>query len=157
MEIAYITNQYEWVKESRAVLLAYCKTITPEDFVRTNSNFGRGSISNLLAHMANTYKFWLGEHAFKREMKYSEYPSELLVTEIEALFEEVDRLVSDFITSFQNNLLQEVSFTIDGRLGSTTVFRLFTHVITHEFHHKGQVLSLSRHLGYIPADTDIMR
>ncbi|MCB0535444.1 MAG: hypothetical protein KDD14_24780 [Saprospiraceae bacterium] len=35
--------------------------------------------------------------------------------------------------------------------------RLFTHIVTHEFHHKGQILSLSRHLGYTPVDTDIMR
>ena len=36
-------------------------------------------------------------------------------------------------------------------------FKLFTHVITHEFHHQGQILPMSRQLGYIPVDTDVMR
>ncbi|MFI5159066.1 MAG: DinB family protein [Sphingobacteriales bacterium] len=36
-------------------------------------------------------------------------------------------------------------------------FELFTHVTTHEFHHKGQVVSMSRQLGYTPVDTDVIR
>ncbi|MCB0624495.1 MAG: hypothetical protein KDC43_11415, partial [Saprospiraceae bacterium] len=41
--------------------------------------------------------------------------------------------------------------------GEAEAFRLFTHVVTHEFHHKGQILSLTRHLGFVPVDTDVMR
>ena len=37
-----------------------------------------------------------------------------------------------------------------------TTDTLFTHVITHEFHHKGQLLTLSRILGYVPPDEDII-
>ncbi len=51
---------------------------------------------------------------------------------------------------------KDITFT-EYTAKNTTPFELFTHVITHEFHHKGQVLSLSRHLGYIPVDTDIIR
>ncbi|RZK68975.1 MAG: hypothetical protein EOO92_22520, partial [Pedobacter sp.] len=39
----------------------------------------------------------------------------------------------------------------------TTVTSLFTHVITHEFHHKGQIMSMMRLIGYIPPDADIIR
>ncbi|MCB0640529.1 MAG: ATP-binding cassette domain-containing protein, partial [Phaeodactylibacter sp.] len=45
----------------------------------------------------------------------------------------------------------------DGKPQETEALKLFTHVITHEFHHKGQVLSFSRHLGYTPVDTDVLR
>ena len=38
-----------------------------------------------------------------------------------------------------------------------TPLQLFTHTITHEFHHKGQVMSMSRLLGYVPVDADIIR
>jgi uncharacterized damage-inducible protein DinB len=50
-------------------------------------------------------------------------------------------------------------FTITIKDGPERVdgFKLFTHTITHEFHHKGQILTLSRQLGYTPVDTDIMR
>ncbi|WP_423227985.1 DinB family protein [Sabulibacter ruber] len=30
-------------------------------------------------------------------------------------------------------------------------------MITHEFHHKGQIPSLGRHLGFVPDDTDVVR
>ncbi|HEX8506591.1 MAG TPA: DinB family protein [Hymenobacter sp.] len=35
--------------------------------------------------------------------------------------------------------------------------QLFPHVITHEFHHKGQILSMSRLLGHVPVDTGAIR
>ena len=50
---------------------------------------------------------------------------------------------------------------VTGRLRWQTVTAtpaaLFTHVITHEFHHKGQIASMSRHLGYLPPDTAVLR
>ncbi|HEO8418505.1 TPA: hypothetical protein VBX77_000466 [Yersinia enterocolitica] len=30
------------------------------------------------------------------------------------------------------------------------------HSITHEFHHKGQIVAMLRSLGYIPKNTDIL-
>ncbi|MCU5378655.1 hypothetical protein OCA08_16075 [Bacillus cereus] len=38
---------------------------------------------------------------------------------------------------------------------STTPLWLLTHTETHEFHHKGQIVSMARHLGYNPPDTDL--
>ncbi len=34
---------------------------------------------------------------------------------------------------------------------------LFTHTVTHEFHHKGQVVAMGRLLGYPPPETDLFR
>jgi uncharacterized damage-inducible protein DinB len=43
----------------------------------------------------------------------------------------------------------------DGYHDSATPLQLFTHVMTHEFHHKGQLLSMFRILGHVPPDTDV--
>jgi uncharacterized damage-inducible protein DinB len=40
---------------------------------------------------------------------------------------------------------------------TVTALELLTHVTTHEYHHKGQVLTISRQLGYTPVDTDLIR
>jgi len=32
-----------------------------------------------------------------------------------------------------------------------------THVMTHEFHHKGQIMTMGRMLGYTPPDADVIR
>ncbi|MGI8600731.1 MAG: DinB family protein, partial [Chitinophagaceae bacterium] len=72
-------------------------------------------------------------------------------------FNSVDKLADEFIGVFQNDSFKELKIIVNENTISKTPFELFTHVITHEFHHKGQILSLSRHLGYLPVDTDIIR
>ncbi|RSK47607.1 hypothetical protein EI291_14730 [Hymenobacter rigui] len=38
-----------------------------------------------------------------------------------------------------------------------STLHVFTHIIRHEFHHKGQMLNMSRQLGCTPVDTDAIR
>ena len=153
----YAKAQYEFVKESRSVLFEYCKTISPEDFVNQNTSFGRGgSMRNLLVHIANTYEYWIASIALKKNINYAEYENFRTIEDVILLFDTVDTFMSEFIAAmdlFENEITYETQNTIS----STTPLRLFSHVITHEYHHKGQVLSLSRHLGYVPVDTDIIR
>ncbi|MEP6627343.1 MAG: DinB family protein [Ginsengibacter sp.] len=40
---------------------------------------------------------------------------------------------------------------------TTKSLSLFFHVITHEFHHKGQIATMCCIMGYPPPDTDIIR
>ncbi|PKV62472.1 DinB family protein [Pontibacter ramchanderi] len=149
--------QYGWVRGSREVLLQYCETIAAADFCQENSSFGRGSIRNLLVHIANTYELWLGEQALRKEMIFTPYEAVQNVKDARLLFQELDKLVEEFVVSFGRNYLTNLEVTINDRNAKANPLKLFTHVITHEYHHKGQILSLSRHLGYVPIDTDIMR
>jgi uncharacterized damage-inducible protein DinB len=66
-------------------------------------------------------------------------------------------LVNEFIHAYSENHLVDLKFTIKDRTVVANPLKLFTHIITHEFHHKGQLLSLSRHIGYVPVDTDVIR
>ncbi|WP_230392296.1 DinB family protein [Pontibacter sp. FD36] len=149
--------QYDWVRGSREVLLQYCETISAADFCQENSSFGRGSIRNLLVHIANTYEFWLGEQALQKEMTYTSYEAVQNIKDAWLLFQEVDKLVEEFVASFGRSYLANLEVSINDTSTKANPLKLFTHVITHEYHHKGQILSLSRHLGYVPVDTDIMR
>ena len=85
------------------------------------------------------------------------YDSKQSVTDIIELFDGVDNMMYEFIKLFENPGAKEIYYDIDGVKNSASLLKLFTHVITHEFHHKGQILSISRHLGYTPVDTDIIR
>jgi uncharacterized damage-inducible protein DinB len=154
----YAKEQYEFVRSSRQVLLDYCSTIDPDDFICENSSFGRGgSNRNLLVHIANTYEFWIGKWGLKKNMVFTPYASITNMEEIKLLFASVDHLVYEFIELWANQQLVEIYFEINGAKNTVLPLKLFSHVITHEYHHKGQILSLSRHLGYVPVDTDIMR
>ena len=154
----YAKDQYELVRESRKVLIDYCQTISPEDILNENSLFGRGgSIRNLLVHIANTYEFWIGKCALNKSIIFTTYDSKQSISEIIDLFNCVDIIMFEFIELLEKPEINQINYEINGIKSSTSPFKLFTHVITHEFHHKGQILSLSRHLGYTPIDTDIMR
>lgn len=149
--------QYSLIKSSRGILLDYCETLSPEAFLTENSSFGTGSVRNLLVHNANTYIGWLGIRALKQDRSFIPYPSISNAGEIRLLYMDVDLLVSDFIAAFSGDYLTAIELDLGDEIITASPFQLFTHVITHEFHHKGQILSLSRHLGYIPVDTDVMR
>lgn len=155
--VTYIKEQYNYVKESRNVLFEYCKTVSPEHFINQNTTFGRGgSMRNLLVHIANTYEYWIANLALGKAPKYTEYEDNLTVQDVILLFDTVDLFMEEFIQEM-NLSDREIIYEIQDNKNSASPLKFFSHVITHEYHHKGQILSLSRHLGYVPVDTDIMR
>ncbi|MDQ3845350.1 MAG: damage-inducible protein DinB [Bacteroidota bacterium] len=157
MAVMAFQYQYALVKASRKVLLEYCKTLFYQDFIVEQSTFGRGSIRNLLVHIGNTYEFWIGRHCLHKDIQFTEYYSVKSAIEAEDFFDTIDVLVEAFINVYAENYLMEKEITLTDKVLLASPLKVFTHVITHEFHHKGQILSLSRQLGYVPVDTDIIR
>lgn len=154
----YFKPQYQLVQQSRRTLFDYCRTISSEDFLHQNKSFGRGgSIRNLLVHIANTYQFWVVKNALKKEINFTEYLDKNTMDEIEELFSSIDIEVFNFLDKYESSKFDLINLKINGTTRNISAFKLFTHVITHEFHHKGQILSMSRHLGYTPIDTDIIK
>jgi uncharacterized damage-inducible protein DinB len=149
--------QYEFVRSSRSVLFEYCSKMSAHDFIKEHTHFGRGSVRNLLVHVGNTYGFWIGEQALKQQMNYLPHHDVTSVAEAADYLATMDSLVIFFIENYQENFSNDLQLSIHGKAVIASPLKLFTHVITHEFHHKGQILSMSRHMGYIPVDTDIIR
>lgn len=152
----YAQQQYEYIKEARKVLFDYCRTIKPEDIIDQNTSFGQGgSIRNLLIHNANCYAIWIGKRTLGKDVVPARPEDHISMEHIEVLFAKVDEYMQEFIQNKLNDT--EIVFERDGITDRVLPFKLFTHVTTHEFHHKGQILSISRHLGYTPVDTDVIR
>lgn len=149
-------QQYALIRDARGVLLAYCAELAPNHFLYENDGFGRGgSVRNLLVHIANTYELWIGHRALKRAPFFTTYDSVQTAEDAMFLFDSVDQLMEDFFDHLEDT--EEVNFDVNGTTRKAPRTRLYTHVITHEFHHKGQILSVTRQLGYTPVDTDVMR
>jgi uncharacterized damage-inducible protein DinB len=152
----YLKQQYQLIQDSRKVLLDYCETISSDDFIRQNTSFGRGgSMRNLLVHIANTYQHWIANISLKKGIKFTDYETVQNVKDLMDLFNSVDHFMHEFIAKSDSE--NEIQYDLNGVESFAKPLKLFTHVVTHEFHHKGQVLSISRHLGYIPVDTDIVK
>ena len=154
-----LMSQYELIKSARHALFAYCKSLGEGDLFKKVNTFNDNCIIDLLVHNANTYISWIGNLGLDAGEAFHEGNDIKNFEEIEQLFAKIDQFVSDFLEKYKNNYEQPFIKTIAHKGINVTVtpLQLFTHVITHEFHHKGQILTLSRLLGYMPVDTDAIR
>lgn len=156
---ALLTAQYALVQSARAVLLDYCARLAPADFVAPLPAFNGSSIRDLLVHVASVYPHWLGRVALNRPLPDYAAAAVPDVAALRACFRQADALVAEYLAYAAGRELQAEPLRVP-RHAEPLLFsplQLLTHVITHEFHHKGQVLSMSRQLGYQPVDTDVIR
>jgi len=147
-----------WVKDTRKGLLDYCSELSPAAFVQEDSEVGHGSIRNLLLHTADCYGHWLAGFALGKErssLVAADFPD---VNAIRRAFAQVDEHMDRFLARFEKALDEPVSGRVRWAPEPLVVTPrwLFTHTVTHEFHHKGQVVSLGRRLGYPPPETDLV-
>lgn len=154
-----LTHQYDLIRDRRQTLFRYCENITQEHFTLKHDSFGGGSIQYLFVHIANTYTFWLGHFTNIALTQFAKPADHTTVQQIRLLYESVDNITEKFLIQFDPVLEQPITNKISSRdvEVAITPLQLFTHVITHEYHHKGQILSMSRQMEYTPIDTDIIR
>ncbi|HEY4195059.1 MAG TPA: DinB family protein [Mucilaginibacter sp.] len=154
-----LAQQYEYVKGARHALFAYCQAMDNADLFKKVAAFNGSTISELLLHIANAYISWLENFGLGGTLSFYENGNVKDLEEIRILYEQVDLFVLEFLKKYSDDYRRSLTREIK-RKGITltlTPLQLFTHVITHEFHHKGQILTMSRTLGYIPVDTDVIR
>ena len=156
--MSFLNNQYKLIQESRRIMFDFFKDINDEDFTKTIKDFGRGSIRDTLVHIANVYEYWIGHFSMKLSIPFTEKSEITNVHEMRVLFSDVDLLMDSFIEKYNKNM----EYLINGEVRwlqkqkEYSVLTIMTHVITHEFHHKGQVMTMGRMLGYKPPDTDVI-
>lgn len=154
-----LNPQYELIKGARTALFDYCGSMDADDLYKPIGQFNNANIAGLLLHNVDTYIGWLGNFGMDRSTPLHKAEDIKSLDEIKELFEKVNALVTEFLEKYAGDFEQPVTGMVKHRGFSTALspLQLFTHVITHEFHHKGQILTMSRLLGYIPVDTDVIR
>lgn len=154
----YSAQQYQLVINSRKVVMDFCYRLDDKVFVKLSS-FNNKSISDLLVHVTHVYTFWLGKFSLKKDVVFAEPDKIDRLDKLLHLFDGVNELASEFLKRINQSSVKEIS----GEAGTPpqriirSPFEIFTHVITHEFHHKGQILIMGRQLGFVPPDTDVIR
>ena len=154
-----LLSQYELIKSARHALFSYCDNMAQADLFKKVDAFNNNCIIDLLVHNANTYIHWLKNFGLDGTVPFHESEAIKDLKDIDTLYETVDILVSDFLDGYRSGYEQSITKKTPRRdvVITVTPLQLFTHVITHEFHHKGQILTMSRLLGYTPVDTDVIR
>ena len=152
---------YDWVRRSREVLFEYTEGLSDEIYTLEHSDFAYGSIRNIHAHVAGCYQFWVGQMGLQQNITLFDEPASSIPDpkSMRAAFAQVDAMLEEAFEKFQR-WDEPLKLVRPGRDTLMVSQRwLITHPITHEFHHKGQLLALGRVLGHpLPSgvDTDLV-
>ena len=157
-----VNQEYEWVKQTRQILLDQCKELNEEDFTKEFA-FGFQSIRESLVHVAGCYHAWLGSFVLSETtspLLAKEGIQTMKIDDIQNYFQQADAYVEKVFEKFANKFDDMIEKELSWREGSgvirKTTHQLLMHSITHEFHHKGQIVTMLRLLGHIPKNTDIL-
>jgi uncharacterized damage-inducible protein DinB len=150
-----LLHQYQLVQGSRRSLTSYCETIRPEDMVKPIATVSNNSMADLLLHISDTYISWLANFAMEQKRPYFDENDDRSLEYVKQSFSQVDLTMNEFFQRFGDVLETPINRRKWDQDLTTTPLKVFTHVITHEFHHKGVILNMSRQLGYTPVDTDV--
>ncbi|MCM3773786.1 DinB family protein [Priestia aryabhattai] len=155
-------QEYEWVKQTRQILLEQCKELNEGDFTK-KLGFGSQSVRDSLIHVAGCYHAWLGSFVLlqtKSPLLTKEVINNMQISDIQLYFDQADAYVDAVFEQFSDNfddiIERELVWRPEVNRIRKTPRQLLMHTITHEFHHKGQIVAMLRLLGYIPKHTDII-
>jgi uncharacterized damage-inducible protein DinB len=156
-----LKQQYDWIRSVREVLFTFLEEIPLHKLHETVPGFGISTIIGAHIHAADSYRYWLGSFAFKQNpadfRDTTEYEVEHSnVKNVRDRFDVVDEIVQKFLDEFNDRWFENIENEVDWRDKPLSLPPLFllTHAETHEFHHKGQIVSMARHLGFNPPADD---
>jgi uncharacterized damage-inducible protein DinB len=156
--IDVLKKQYALLQGSREVVLNFIETQVGENLNTPVPAYDNSTARYLLVHTANAYFQWLERFALNNPLDLLNDQDFTTVDLIRELYLQVDYTMAIFLEAFEGKMEITLNSTLSrNRQVSASPLQLFTHVFTHEFHHKGQIMSMCRLLGHIPPDTDVIR
>ena len=151
-----IRKLHSWTHASLTLVLEHLATIPAADYTSEVPAFGFPTLHQQMVHIFNCEGFWiqiLQGHVF-RDRDPAGSPG---VSGVRRLQHEVSRLTLDYLTGLSDERLNshmELHFP-DGDVAVRTPALVLHHVLTHAFHHKGQIVAMCRALGHPAPDTDL--
>ncbi len=145
-----------WTHASLTLLLDHLSTIPPADYEKELPGFGSPTVRQQVLHIFNCEAFWthLLQGLPYRDRNPAACPT---VTEARLLQQEVSRQTLSYLSTLTDGQLNagtELRFP-DGDVALRTPALVLHHVLTHAFHHKGQIVAMCRLLGHPAPDTDL--
>ncbi|PNY82941.1 DinB family protein [Deinococcus koreensis] len=150
---------YSWVKFSRERLFAWAESLPGGVYTLERPDFAYGSLRNVQAHIADCYLIWLGTRGLKLP-QYARGEFQTRVPDVAAMrsvYADVDAVLERAFEQFTTPD-EPFDLELEHEVLRVTQRWLVMHPLTHEFHHKGQMLTMGRILGhpYPPGpDTDL--
>ncbi|MGE5112365.1 MAG: DinB family protein [Acidobacteriaceae bacterium] len=153
---AGILELHATTHERLDLLLRHIATVPEELLHQPISGFGRPTIWRQLVHILTCEDGWIHDLQNKAFAGWSEEDCPTMTTLLNARdrTRAATRTYLDALTEEQlNTTLTTRPIDWGGELRSPAFILL--HVITHAFHHKGQIVAMLRIVGYPAPDTDL--
>jgi uncharacterized damage-inducible protein DinB len=153
---AGIVELHAATHERLDLLLRHIATVPEEVLHKPVSSFGHPSIGKQLVHILTCEEGWVHDLQNKafRGWHEDDCPTMAALLTAKHRTREGTRTYLDGLSEEQlNTTLRQRPVDWGGELRSPAFILL--HVITHAFHHKGQVVAMLRILGYPAPDTDL--
>lgn len=145
-----------WTHASLDLILDHLSTIPASDYVKELPNFGFRTLREQAIHIFNCEGFWI--HTLQGLRYVDRRPEECPdLADARLLQQEVIRRTHAYLSSLTNQQLNtdtELHFP-DGDVAVRSPALVLHHVLTHAFHHKGQIVAMCRALGYPANDSDL--
>jgi uncharacterized damage-inducible protein DinB len=153
---AGIVELHATTHERLELLMRHIATVPEELLRKPISGFGHPSIWKQVVHILTCEEGWVQDLQNKAFPGWHEQDCQTIAALLATKdrIREATRAYLDGLTEEQlNTTLAERPVDWGGELRSPAFILL--HVITHAFHHKGQVVAMLRMLGYPAPDTDL--
>jgi uncharacterized damage-inducible protein DinB len=145
-----------WTHASLDLVLDHLSTIPANEYVKEVSGFGFRTLREQAIHIFDCEGFWV--HTLQG-LRYAnrtldKFP---VVADARVLQKEVSQVTYAYLSTLSNQQLNadtELHFS-DGDVAVRTPALVLHHVLTHAFHHKGQIVAMCRALGHPAPDTDL--
>lgn len=151
-------QQYELIKANREVVFEFMEGISLEKLHEAVPGFGINNMIEAHIHAADSYRYWFGDFVFQMNPADMEVSEDEIkhadVKKAREIFAAADELVERFLNEYGSRLDDPIERKVewsDKPVSFTPLF-ILTHVETHEFHHRGQMVSMARHLGCNSSD-----
>jgi len=152
--IHYFRRLFEYERNSNAKSLASLETV-PADR-RSDPAFRRAL--DLHAHVAASRLMWLYRLGADSAAPETYNPQNLSFAEVRALVERMEEGWAEYLERLPEEGMDEVleyDSISSGRFRSS-MSEVFTHLAGHTWYHRGQIATLVRAAGGVPAMTDFM-
>jgi uncharacterized damage-inducible protein DinB len=147
-----------WTHASLTLVLDHLSIIPADDYVKEVSGFGFPTLREQALHIFNCEGSWV--HRLQglqyADPTFNKFPA---VADARLLQKEVSQSTHTYLSTLTNEQLNadtELRFS-DGDVAVCTPAFVLHHVLTHAFHHKGQIVAMCRVLGHPAPDTDLNR
>ena len=134
------------------VLLDHMSSAPAEALARELPGFGRASVREQFAHVLNTEWLWIRS---LQNLPYEAFAAGELRESKRQVMAATIAYVNLLGDSELNTVLDRVPSYWPGPKRSPAF--IVMHIVTHAFHHKGQMVAMLRLLGYPAPDTDMQR